>query len=56
MLNLRSLVSKSLEQFYSFIQSKWKSESCSKDCDSLGRSAGEEYANRMRIQLDNEVQ
>ena len=44
------------EQFYAFVQSKWKSETCSKDCDSLGRSAGEEYANRMRIQLDNEIQ
>lgn len=44
------------EQFYSFIKSKWASESCSKDCDSLGRSAGKEYANTMRIQLDNEVQ
>ncbi|QPB08927.1 rI-like antiholin [Klebsiella phage Metamorpho] len=44
------------EQFYGFLKSKWKSEVCSKNCDLVGRNAGVEYANRMRIQLDNEVQ
>ena len=44
------------EQFYGFLKSKWKTEACLKDCGPLGRTAGVEYANRMRIQLDNEVQ
>lgn len=44
------------EQFYGFLKSKWKTEICSNDCGPRGRNAGVEYANRMRIQLDNEVQ
>lgn len=44
------------EQFYSYIKSKWEISDCKDNCSELGRSTGVEYANRMRIQLDNEVQ
>lgn len=46
------------EKFFAFISEKWEQKSgmCERNCSVDGMSAGKEYAYRMKVPLDNEIQ
>ncbi|BBC78164.1 lysis inhibition [Escherichia phage EcS1] len=45
------------EKFFAFISAKWQEQEgeCYNNCSIDGKSAGQEYANRMKVPLENEI-
>lgn len=39
------------ERFYTFLQTKWNSSACTKNCGQVGYSVGQQYAKEKNIEI-----